>query len=109
MSSEDAIVTTSPDGIILTWNRGAQALLGYSAEETIGSHISLLIAPEHHHHLAPFLEQILQGKGRSQHEYPVIRKDGRAVSVSIRANSIPNFAGEAVAVAAIIRDITERK
>ena len=107
--SEDAIVANTPAGTILTWNRGAQALLGYSAEETIGRHVSMLMLPEEQLHVAPFIEQVLKTKAGSQREGLLIRKDGRRVSVSITANSIPNFAGEVVAMAAIIRDITERK
>jgi len=56
--SEDAIVANSPDGTILSWNRGAQALLGYSAEEAIGKHLSMLIQPEELHHIAPFIGQV---------------------------------------------------
>jgi len=107
--SEDAIVANTPDGIILTWNRGAQALLGYSAEEAIGRHVSMLIAPEGHQHVAPFIGQVLKGNGSSKREDVLIRKDGHRVRVCVTANSIPNFTGEGVAVAAIIRDITERK
>ena len=107
--SEDAIVANTPAGTILTWNRGAQALLGYSAEEAIGHSVSMLIAPEHRHKVAPFLEQVLKTKGGCHREDVLVRKDGRRVTVSVTANTIPNFAGEVVAIAAIIRDITERK
>jgi PAS domain S-box-containing protein len=108
-SSEDAIVAHTPDGTILTWNQGAQALLGYSSEEIIGRHLSLLIPPEEQHQVRPFLEQILKSHGGAQREDLLVRKDGHRVSVSVTASSIRNFAGEVVAVSAIIRDITERK
>ena len=107
--SEDAIIANTPAGIILTWNRSAQALLGYSAEEAIGRNVAMLIAPEHRHKAAPFLEQVLKTKGGCHREDVLVRKDGRRVTVSVTANTIPNFAGEVVAIAAIIRDITERK
>jgi PAS domain S-box-containing protein len=107
--SEDAIVASTAAGIVLTWNRGAEALLGYSAEEAIGRHVSMIIPPERLQHEWPFTEQVLKANAVSQREGLLIRKDGRPVSVSITANSIPNFAGEEVAVSAIIRDITERK
>ncbi len=107
--SEDAIVANTPTGTILTWNRSAQALLGYSAEEAIGRNVAMLIAPEHRHKVAPFLEQVLKTKGGCHREDVLVRKDGRRVTVSVTANTIPNFAGEVVAIAAIIRDITERK
>ncbi|MGA1998263.1 MAG: PAS domain S-box protein, partial [Bryobacteraceae bacterium] len=107
--SEDAIVAVTPGGTILTWNRGAQALFGYSAEEAIGRPVSMLIEPEKRNHVAPFIEQVLKAKVSSQREGLLLRKDGRKVSVSIMASSIPNFAGELAAVAAIVRDVTERK
>ena len=107
--SEDAIVATTPAGAILTWNRGAQALLGYSGEEAIGRHMFMLMEPECHQRVAPLFEQVLKTNVRSQIEGLLIRKDGRNVSVSITVNSIPDFAGEVVAIAAIMRDITERK
>ena len=107
--SEDAIVANTPTGIILTWNRGAEALLGYTAEEVIGHHLSMLIPPEEHPYVTPFIEQVLRTDDGARRESLLIRKDGSRVSVSLTANSIPNFAGEVMAMAAIIRDITERK
>jgi PAS domain S-box-containing protein len=107
--SEDAIVASAPDGTILTWNRGAQALLGYSAEEAIGRHVSMLIAPEEHQYIEPFTRRTLQGHAASQRDGLLIRRDGGRVDVSITANSILNSAGEGVAISAIFHDITERK
>ena len=107
--SEDAIVANTPAGIILSWNRGAEALFGYSAEEVIGRHVSMLMTPEEQLHVAQFIEQVLKTNAGCQREGLLIRKDGSRFSASIMANSIPNFAGEGVAMATIIHDITERK
>jgi PAS domain S-box-containing protein len=107
--SEDAIVANAPDGTILTWNRGAQALLGYTAEEAIGSHVSILIPPQEQLHVASFIAQVLKSPAGAQRESRLICKDGRQVDVSITANSILNSEGQAVAVSAIIHDITKRK
>jgi PAS domain S-box-containing protein len=107
--SEDAIVATAPDGTILTWNRGAQALLGYTPEEAIGHHVSMLVSPGRHQYIEAFTRQILQGRTTSQRESLLIRQDGHAVVVCITASSILNSAGEAVAISAIIHDITQRK
>ena len=107
--SEDAIVANAPDGTILTWNRGAQALLGYTAEEAVGRHVSMLMPPDEQLHVRSFIEHVLTTPAGSQREGLLIGKDGRRINVCITANSILNSAGEATAMAAIIRDITERK
>jgi PAS domain S-box-containing protein len=107
--SGDAIIANAPSGNILTWNRGAELLLGYSAEEAIGRHVSMLIAPEKRNEAAPFIEQVLKHGAGYEKEGLLIRKDGRRVIVSIMANPVLNFAGEAVALAAIIRDVTRQK
>jgi PAS domain S-box-containing protein len=107
--SEDAIVANAPDGTILTWNRSAQALLGYTAEEAIGRHVSLLMTPQEQLHLASFIEQVLKTPAGARREGLLMSKDGRRINVCITASSILNAAGEAVAVSAIVRDITERK
>src|ERR1017187_5506667 len=103
--SEDAIIANAPDGTILTWNRGAQALLGYTAEEAIGRHVFMLIGTERQHIVASFMDRVIKGGG-CQREGLFTREDGRRVSVAISASRILNFAGEAVAVSATIRDIT---
>ncbi len=108
-TSGDAIVGSTPAGIVRAWNRGAQALLGYSAEEAVGRNVSMLVAPERRRHVAPLPGYLLRANAGAPHEDVLIRKDGQRVSVSVVANSIPNFAGEGSAVAAIIRDITEPK
>ncbi len=107
--SEDAIIANGPAGNILTWNRGAELLLGYSAEEAIGRNVCILIAPELREKALAFIEQVLKEGGGGQREGVLIRKDGRRLGVSLSANRIPNFAGEAAALATIIRDITKRK
>ena len=84
--SEDAIVANAPVGTILTWNRGARAMLGYSAEEAIGRNVSMPISPEARTDGAPFIEQVLKVDAVSQREGLLIRKDGRRVDVSLRGS-----------------------
>ena len=106
-SSEDAIAAYTPAGIILTWNRGAEAIFGYTAGEAIGKHVSMLA--ERPAGLAHFTEQVLQGKVVSQYEGLCRRKDGRRFHVSVTGSPIRNAAGEVVAISAVLRDISERQ
>ena len=85
-SSEDAIAAYTPAGIILTWNRGAESIFGYTAEEAIGKHVSMLA--ERPAGLAHFTEQILHGKVVSQYEGLCRRQDGR--SLSRIGNGVPH-------------------
>jgi PAS domain S-box-containing protein len=107
--SENAMIANTPGGTILTWNRGAQILLGYTAEEAIGRHLSMLMLPEEHSRVAELMEQVLRTGAVYQTEGTLVRKDGRKVSIGLAANAVPNSDGDAVAVAAIIHDITARK
>jgi PAS domain S-box-containing protein len=108
-SSEDAITAYTPAGIIQTWNRGAQVIFGYSAEEAIGQHVSMLVSPEELHLLKPFNERLLQGNVISQYESLGIRKDGRRINLSITGYPIRGSHGEVTAVSTILRDTSERK
>jgi PAS domain S-box-containing protein len=108
-SSEDAISTYTPAGIILTWNRGAEAVFGHSAADAIGKNVCMLVPPERLAKLALFIEQIAQGNAVSQYEGLLLRKDGRRVHVSVTGYPIRNSAGEVTAISSILRDISKRK
>ena len=107
-SSEDAVFACTPEGIILTWNRGAEAVFGHTAGEAIGKHVSMLVAPERLSGLGPRLEKVLQGTAVSQYEALGLRRDGRRVPVCVTACPIRDSAGRVVAVAVVMRDISER-
>ena len=107
--SEDAIVAGSPEGIILTWNRGAERIFGYSRAEVIGKHVSMLVAGERLPQLPHLTESILQGKTVSQYESVCLHKDGSRISVSLTAYCIKDSAGEVTAISVILRDISERR
>lgn len=107
-SSEDAIVAYAPTGSILSWNRAAEVIFGYSAEEVTGKHVTL-VAPERRHRLERLTEQVLRGNAVLQHEGICVRRDGSSVDVSATAYPIKNSTGEVVAVSIILRDISERK
>ncbi len=107
--SEDAILAHTPEGAILTWNRAAEVIFGYSAEEAVGMHVSNLVAPERRASLREILGQALQGRVVSQYEDWGQRKDGRKVRVSVTAYPIRNFNGVVTAISVVVRDITDRK
>ncbi|MGA2651496.1 MAG: PAS domain S-box protein [Terracidiphilus sp.] len=107
--SQDGIVAFTPDGKILTWNRGAEAISGYTAEEAIGHPISMLAPPERLSHLMELIEHVLQGKYDSHYEGQGLRKDGRIVHIFITTSPVRDSAGGVMAIAASIRDITGRK
>jgi PAS domain S-box-containing protein len=106
--SEDAIISKTPEGIVTSWNRGAETLFGYSAQEAIGKSVTMLV-PEH------FLEEDLRVREQVRREGRAIyfetlrrRKDGTEFDASVRISPILNAAGEYVGDSNIARDITER-
>ena len=106
---QDAIIAFAPSGKILTWNRGATAVFGYSAEEAIGEPISMLVTPERSFQLADITEHVLQGQDDSHSEGQGLRKDGRIVDLFITASPVRDLTGGTTAIAVVIRDITERR
>ena len=81
--SEDAILASTPEGVIVTWNRGAEAIFGHSAEDAIGKPVSMLMAPGRLPDLARFTGQLLRGIAASQFESVCQRKDGREFPISV--------------------------
>jgi PAS domain S-box-containing protein len=107
--SDDAIVSKTPDGVIVSWNRGAEQLFGYTAEETIGKPIFMLIPERLLDEEHRMLEKI-RTEGVSNHfETLRRRKDGSVVDVSVRLSPIRNASGEVIGEASITRDITDLK
>jgi PAS domain S-box-containing protein len=107
--SEDGIIAYSLSGTILTWNRGAEAIFGYSAREAMGRDVSMLVAPESAPIVQQVMERILAGTAVSQREVVGMRRDGRKVHVSVTGSPIRNPAGEVVATSAIVRDISGQR
>ncbi len=108
-SSDDAIVSKSLDGIILSWNKGAQRIFGYTAEEVIGKHISILAVPERVEEIPDILARIRRGERVEHYETKRRTKDGRVLTISLTVSPIRNAEGEIVAASKIARDITERR
>ncbi len=105
--SEDAIIAYSLAGIILTWNRGAEVLLGHSATEAIGRSLTLILAPERVRLLPDFTANVCLS-GVPQYDSVCLHKDGRRIQVSVTGSPVRNLAGEATAISLILRDVTER-
>ena len=108
-SSEDAIISKDLDGVIATWNQGAEKLFGYKAEEVIGEPITILIPPERHDEEPSILARIKRGERIEPFETIRRRKDGQRVEISLTVSPIRDAAGEIVGASKIARDITERK
>jgi PAS domain S-box-containing protein len=108
-NSQDAILATTPAGVIVAWNRGAEAIFGHSAGDAIGKPVSMLMAPGRLPELACFTERLLQGITVSQYESMCLRKDGREFPVSVTGAPILDSAGEVLAMSAILRDISDRR
>ena len=106
--SDDAIISKDLNGLITSWNRGAERLFGYSAAEMIGRPISLLAAPDRAGEILAILERIKRGE-RVEHFESIRRgKDGRLVNVSLTVSPILDASGKIVGASKIARDITER-
>jgi PAS domain S-box-containing protein len=108
-SSDDAILSKDLSGIITTWNRGAESIFGYSAEEAVGQPVTLLIPPERHGEEASILERLRRGERIDHYETVRIRKDGSRVDISLTISPIRNAEGKVVGASKIARDISERK
>ena len=108
-SSDDAIITKSLDCIITSWNKGAEKVYGYSAEEVLGKAISILEPDNLEGETEQLIEQIKQGKRIRHYETLRLRKDGTIINVSVTLSPVFDSSGELVAISTIARDITERK
>jgi PAS domain S-box-containing protein len=108
-SSHDAIVSKDLNGLITTWNRGAQRLFGYAASEMIGKPITTLIPLDRHHEEVRILGRIRRGERVDPYETIRQRADGSLVDVSVSVSPLRNAAGEVIGASKIVRDITARK
>ncbi len=108
-SSNDAIISTDLDSIIISWNGGAERLHGYAAEEVIGKNILLLFPPGREDEESGIMERISRGESVEHYETVRVKKDGRLTDMSLTISPIKNAAGEITGASKIARDITERK
>ncbi len=108
-SSDDAIISKSLDGIITSWNHGAEKIFGYTAAEIIGKHLSLLIPPHRQNEEKLIIEKIRKGEFVHHYETERVRKDGQIIHVSLSVSPVKDAAGNIIGASKISRDITERK
>ncbi len=108
-SSQDAILGKTLEGIITSWNSGAERMYGYSAQEAIGRSIDLHIPFDHIHELGPIFESLRQGHVVEPFETVRVCKDGRRIDVVLTVSPLFDATGQIVGASAIARDITDRK
>jgi two-component system, sensor histidine kinase and response regulator len=108
-SSDDAIVSKTLDGIITSWNRGATNIFGYSPDEAIGQHITLIIPSERLAEEREVIRRIRLGEKIDHFETERRAKDGRTVNISLTVSPIKDARGQIIGASKIARDITERK
>ena len=108
-SSDDAIISKDLNGIIMSWNLGAERLFGYTAAEAIGQPVSMLIPAERLDEEPRILERIRRGECIEQYETVRRRKDGTLLDISLTVSPIVDTQGRVVGASKIARDITEPK
>jgi PAS domain S-box-containing protein len=108
-SSDDAIVGKTLDGIVTSWNPGAELLFGYSAEEIIGRSIAVLFPPDRLGEESLILDRIRQGERVAHYETVRRRKDGREIDISVTISPVRDAAGRIAGASKIARDISARK
>jgi diguanylate cyclase (GGDEF)-like protein/PAS domain S-box-containing protein len=108
-SSLDAIIGKTLDGTIISWNRGAEELYGYRAEEAIGRSISILAPPDRVHEMPELIDRISRGERVRHYETRQVGKDGRPVEVLLTLSPTRDRVGEIAGASLVARDITELK
>ena len=108
-SSDDIIASKTLDGVITSWNRGAERILGYTAEEVVGNHVSMLIPPEHSEDMETILGRIRRGEKVDHYQTKRRRKDGTIIEVSLTVSPIRDEEGEIIGASKIGRDITAER
>ncbi len=107
--SDDAIIGKGPDGIIQSWNQGAERLYGYSAAEVIGKHISIILPPGAADELQEVMARLGEGTVVHREEAQRRKKDGRVIDVALTISPIKDARGRLTGASTMARDISERK
>jgi PAS domain S-box-containing protein len=108
-SSEDAILSKDLDGVITSWNHGAERLFGYAPDEVVGRSVTILIPRDRENEEPMILERIRRGERIEHYETVRRRKDGSLIDISLTVSPIRDPAGKVIGASKIARDITERR
>lgn len=108
-SSDDAIVSKDLDGVITSWNRGAERLFGYTAAEAIGRPITILIPEDRHDEEPAILDRIRRGERVDHYETVRRRRDGILIDISLTVSPLRDATGRVIGASKIARDITDRR
>jgi two-component system, cell cycle sensor histidine kinase and response regulator CckA len=107
--ADDAIIVKDLEGIIISWNHGAEVIYGYTAKEAVGRSISLIMPPDAPDDYKEILAKIVRGESIDHYETQRKRKDGRIIDVSVSISPVKDASGKIISASIIARDITERK
>ena len=108
-SSDDAIIGKNTEGIIQSWNEGAEKLYGYSAAEAIGRSLDIIVPTEKRDEFEGFLNRIKRGEGIKNYETARVTRSGLRIAVSVTISPLRIRSSEVIGASAVARDITERK
>jgi PAS domain S-box-containing protein len=108
-SSDDAIITKDLNGIVTSWNKGAERVFGYTAEEMIGRPILTLIPKDRQNEEPQILERLRRGERVDHFDTKRLRKDGREIEISLTISPVKNSKGKIVGASKIARDVTMQK
>lgn len=107
-SSDDAIVSKTLDGIITSWNHGAEKIFGYKPEETIGKHISIIIPDDRLNEETDIISKMRKGERVSHFETLRRRKDGREINISLTVSPVKDKNGKVIGASKVAIDITDK-
>jgi len=108
-SSDDAIMTKDLDGVIMTWNKGAERIFGYTAEEIVGKSVMVLIPEDHQDEEPSILSKIRNGQRIDHYETVRRRKDGTLLAISLTVSPVRGPDGKIIGASKVARDVSELK
>ncbi len=108
-SSEDAIIGKTLNGVITSWNKGAELLYGYTENEIVGKPISVIVAPGRQDEMPAILTKLARGDRVDHYDTQRLRKDGSLIDISLTVSPIKNAEGQIIGASTIARDITAQK